>query len=108
MELAAVASSPHQRFDWHFDNLPSGMDVSPEGRSDCVNGVNGGGEGAVGVAGGEEGREDACWERTRSLTWAPAWNQGGLRLVACVTLRVSLRRFMGASRFTFGDSRLVV
>jgi len=40
------------------------------------------------VAGGEDGGQGPCWERRRTMTWAPAWNQGGLKLVTCVTLRV--------------------
>ena len=40
------------------------------------------------VAGGREGSEAGCWQRQRTLRWAPAWDQGGLDVEVCVSLRV--------------------
>lgn len=78
INFTALASSPQQEFEWIFESLPPGMDVSPEERGLC----EGGGGGAHGNTG--------CWERRRTLTWSSAWNQGGLRVDACVILKVRL------------------
>ena len=51
---------------------PQGVDVSPERLAQCQT------ETAE--------AEGGCWERERTLTWVPAWNQGGLRVRWCVSL----------------------
>ena len=51
---------------------PQGVDVTPEWLAQCQT------ETAE--------AEGGCWERERTLTWVPAWNQGGLRVRWCVSL----------------------
>jgi hypothetical protein len=112
--FSVLPSSNHQRIEWQFVHLPTGVDVSPEAFSECSlegrsvatadvggggrgggDGINGGGggggmsqggDGGSGRAEGEQSEGAACWGRRRNLTWVPAWNQGGLKRNVCVSL----------------------
>jgi hypothetical protein len=85
IKLAAMTSSAAQEFEWIFENMPLGMDVAPQELSQCGPPGVGGGAGA-----GEDGGMGGvgCWERQRTITWVPAWNQGGLKIRGCVSLRI--------------------
>jgi len=82
--FSVLPSSNHQRIEWQFVHLPTGVDVSPEAFSECS--LEGRSVATADVGGGEESEGAACWGRRRNLTWVPSWNQGGLKRNICVSL----------------------